>query len=297
MSYLDNPNDICASIEISGGLGNQLFQIAMVTHYVNKVNQASSEQYRINVVFKYEEILPSTNNKARKTFWNTLFENQFGFIKDAEEWKKMNFEIIEELDPHSFIAPSYKQPDKSIYFKGLYQSFKYIDDDLRTVMRSHVYNPRYYKVAEKFYNEIKSKFDNADYDDIVTIHVKRKNCISDTYKHYNLGLDYYREALEIAKKPYVVVFSDDINWCKLNIARNLYQYTNIYFVDIGIPEFEFILMSMFKHNIIANSTFSLWASFISPYLNKTVIAPKNWYSDIDSKDCQEIYHKYITYII
>jgi len=35
-----------------------------------------------------------------------------------------------------------------------------------------------------------------------------------------------------------------------------------------------ILMSMFKHNIISSSLESLWASYISYYENKIVIAPK-----------------------
>ena len=287
-------NDLYATVEISGGLGNQLFQIAMAIHYVHKVTLEKGRGIRL--VFKYEEILPSITNQPRKTFWNTLFQNQFTLIKDVEDFENINFEIINEVDPHVFITPSY-QPSTSVYFKGLYQSFKYIDDNIRDMMRSHIYNPRYTNVAEGNFNEIKNTFENTDIDNIVAIHIRRTDYISDTNDFYNLGLDYYRSALELANKPYVVVFSDDINWCKQNIARNLYQYTNVYFVDIGIQEFEFILMSMFKHHIIANSTFSLWASFISPYSDKIVIAPKNWYSNQESRDWQEIYHKYVTHII
>jgi tetratricopeptide (TPR) repeat protein len=283
--------DSYVSIDIGGGLGNQLFQLAMVTHY------AKTAREKKQVVLKYEENLPNKYDLPRKTFWDSLFKGQFNVLK-ADEFNKLNFSTMYEQHPHIFQQPPYEFGG-NIMFKGYFQSFNHIDNDLRDSMKSLVYsNIEYYNIAKKYYNQIKEHFgDGIDYDDMVSIHIRRTDYVLDSGYHYNLGLDYYRKALEIADKKYVVVFSDDIQWCKQNIARNLYNYTNIYFVDLGIVEFEFILMSMFKHNIIANSTFSLWASFISPFKDKTVIAPKNWYSEQGPQHWDEIYHKYITHII
>lgn len=280
------------SVEISGGLGNQLFQLAMITHYLKTANDKKK-----SLVLKYEEILPNKYNLPRKTFWSTIFQHQFPLMKE-DEFNKIEFNTYFECDPHVFSPPPYNF-DRHIFFRGYYQSFKYIDDDVREIMRLYVYNHKnYYNVAEKHYKEVLDHFgNNINLDDIVSVHIRRTDYVMDSDYHYNLGLDYYRQALEITNKKYVVVFSDDIQWCKQNIARNLYQYTNIFFVDIGIVEFEFILMSMFKHNIIANSTFSLWASFISPHRDKLIVAPKNWYSEKGPKEWQEIYHKYITHTI
>ena len=49
---------------------------------------------------------------------------------------------------------------------------------------------------------------------------------------------------------------------------------------------EFVLMSKCKHNILANSSFSWWASYLNHNAGKTVLAPDEW---LNGWDCTDIY--------
>lgn len=277
------------SADIIGGLGNHLFIIAMLLSYVKKTKK--------KLVFKYEEDLWNGHNLPRKTFWNTLFKGRFETIR-PEYFNLIKFNTYVEEKNHTY--KNLPLNDNNVFFKGYYQSFKYIDDSIRKKMIENVYsNEELMTSAYDMYNKIKTYFGKeTEDDDMVSVHIRRTDYILSSNYHNNLTDDYYKKALEIVKRKYIVIFSDDIEWCKNSINKSWYDYENIFFVDIQNVEVEFILMSMFQHNIIANSTYSLWASFISTYQKpKIIVAPQKWFADEINIDCKEVFHKYITNII
>ena len=304
-------NNLYTSIDIKGGLGNQLFQIAYIIYFLRL---SKKNKIKRKLVFKYEEDVGDEINiflkTTRKPYWNTLFKGLFRVLS-ADDFKNIPLNILHcEKTAHLFIEPPCNDTKNNILFKGEYQTFKHIDDTLREKMIGIVYSnedimyPAYYK-----YRDILDYFgNNTKDDDMVSLHIRRTDYLSLSNYNYNLDMSYYKDALQIANKKKVVVFSDDIEWCigNFNDYVNRENIYDIYYVstkifkddELGIKEdIEFILMSMFKNNIIANSYFSLWASFISYYNSKIIIAPKRWYSCEGCKDYEEVYHKYITHII
>ena len=88
-----------------------------------------------------------------------------------------------------------------------------------------------------------------------------------------LGESYYSESIEYFPANHsLFVFSDNILDSDLKYLEK-FSYTKI----SGINDIEeFILMSLCEHHIIANSTFSYWASVIHRTRKTIIIIPKNW---------------------
>ena len=80
-------------------------------------------------------------------------------------------------------------------------------------------------------------------------------------------------------------FSDDPHWVESEFKS---YYSNITIVNCNADSDSYIdmrLMSLCKHNIIANSTFSWWAAWLNRNPEKIIIAPLNWFADKrDSSD-------------
>tara|TARA_B100001540_G_scaffold259310_1_gene237616 strand:+ start:3648 stop:4568 length:921 start_codon:yes stop_codon:yes gene_type:complete len=286
------------SIIIQGGLGNQLFQIGTAYTY--------SIENKKKLIFEY------TDNLKIKSFWSTLFNNKLNVLNNNEYYNKFN---NNEKKIYNYNEKSYD--NNNILLLGSFQSFKYLENEksTRNFLRHLVYSSEnlIYETYE-LYNKIKKYFTNinnieCEDDDIVSMHFRRTD-----YNNYQniLDINYYINALKIVNRNNIVIFSDDIEWCKKNINNKVLdnEKVNIYFIDINNVELEFLLMSFIKHNIIANSKFSLMASYISYYESKKIIvAPKNWLSEIQiksydkeiiksyDKEIEEIYHNDITNII
>jgi hypothetical protein len=119
--------------------------------------------------------------------------------------------------------------------------------------------------------------DNEQYP-IVSLHVRRGDYLQ--VSSLNLTLDYYSEAISIflEKFPYfkLLVFSDDIEWCKEYIVGEhvFYSEHNSNYVDM-------CMMTMCDHNIIANSTFSWWGAYLNQNVDKIVVCPKNYIGPSD----------------
>lgn len=129
---------------------------------------------------------------------------------------------------------------------------------------------------EKYKHEIKDRFGvgigNMNY---VAVHVRRGDYVNNPF-YVDLFEDgYYERAMQEWRIPKdeFMIFSDDISWCqKQEIFKDC-------MVSAGMPEVEDLnLMASCTGHIIANSSFSWWAAYLSPHGGK-VVAPKKWYSD------------------
>jgi hypothetical protein len=118
----------------------------------------------------------------------------------------------------------------------------------------------------------------------VSLHIRRGDYVIDKATrsiHEVCSEGYYRRALqhvaEAMSKPHIFVFSDDPTWAHENL-RIPFPTT---IVDHNPPNQgheDLRLMSLCRHHIIANSSFSWWGAWLCRYPNKIVYAPGRWYN-------------------
>lgn len=145
-----------------------------------------------------------------------------------------------------------------------------------------VQDPKYF---EKYADEIKQLFGKGiGYLEQVGVHVRRgKNPInpdepaySDNPFYVNLSeTDYYDRAMYLFPIDNFLVFSDDPDWCREKFKGN----PRVQVMDKGDEVEDFNLLSSCKDIIMANSSFSWWASWLNPNPAKVIVAPKQWYAD------------------
>lgn len=234
---------------IQGQLGNQLFIIAAATslaldndadvYFPDLVNLSS---YNIPInreqIFKYQNIDMSTPDE-----------------KISYTYREPHF----HYDPIPYIP--------SMAITGYFQSEKYFINHKEEIIQ--LFSP-----PQHILDYLESHFKNILCNPkTVAVHHRAYHKESSCYAF--LGLEYYAAAMVEFPKDYTfVIFSNDIDWCKQNfksIPRKLI------FMEMGPHHIDFYLMSLCKHQIIGNSSYSWWAAYLNPNPNKKIIAPSKWF--------------------
>lgn len=104
----------------------------------------------------------------------------------------------------------------------------------------------------------------------VSIHVRRSDYVGNPFYVDVFENGYYERAMALFPDAKFLVFSDDIEWCKKQEIFNGCEFSE------GYDEIaDMNRMAGCEGHIIANSSYSWWAAYIS---GKKTIAPKEWYT-------------------
>lgn len=217
-------------------------------------------------------------NLEENIFSNKLypFAKMEHLLREKMNDSKMN--VVKETQFH-FQPALLDAPDNS-FVKGNFQSEKYFES-IESVIRDEFKFTKQLDLENlKWKNEILNS-------NSVSIHIRRGDYISlkqNANKFAQIPLSYYQSAITYISQnlPSSVffVFSDDIKWVK----ENLISDAPLHFIENNntpqTSHFDMQLMSLCKHNIICNSTFSWWSAWLNNNPQKIVIAPQNWFADI-----------------
>jgi len=260
-------------VKLKGGMGNQMFQYALGKHLSLK----RSCPLRLDLIFmKYDKLkdyeldkLNISNNKKTHFFEEiiyymiNIFHRLFPFYKYIrQKSRRFNSQILKDATP-------------ILYLDGYWQSEKYFEG-ISEIIREE------FKITTKINKQNEEMLKEIQENDSIAIHLRRRDYVSVPQIKEKLGacsMNYYKKGIKLIEKkienPRYFIFSDDIEWVKQNFTL----VENPVFMDINSYEkgYEDLrLMRNCKHFIIANSTFSWWAAWLSENEEKIIIAPKNW---------------------
>ena len=142
----------------------------------------------------------------------------------------------------------------------------------------YLQDPKYFEDCN---DEIKALYRQGVGKEInqVAIHVRRGDYVGNKFYVDLMKTDYYEQAMALFPGCEFLVFSDDIEWCK---AQEIFAGCEFSEGNSALEDLN--LMASCNGHIIANSSFSWWAAYISPYTQKVVAPSKeHWYADLQER--------------
>lgn len=240
---------MCISATLKGGLGNQMFiiastySLALDNHDECAFNLNGSVKGQGNSAFSYK------NNVFRKVKELPIsWKNKADFHETNYNYKPIPYR-------------------RNMLLDGYFSSDKYFNHHRKEILSL-------FKDPDSI-NAIKSRF---NFTNSVSLHVRRGDYLQFPTIHPVLDISYYKSAIafmdDLVNIDRIYVVSDDINYCKgyMKLKDKRFIYIE------GLADYQdMYLQSLCTHNIMANSSFSWWGSYLNENESKIIFAPKRWH--------------------
>ena len=263
-------------IKMIGGLGNQMFIYAFYLQMRKRfsgtrIDLSDMRHYHAHNGYELDRVFGISDREfcIAKPLKKVL---EFLFFKVILE-RKQNLETMEAF------TKSYAYP--FLYFKGFYQSERFFKDVEGEVRQAFAFDLN--KANAESQTLARQIQENPH---AVSLHVRRGDYMEPKfYKRYGTVCSqaYFQRAVEmmLAQVPqaHFYIFSDDVEWVQQNLRL---PRATVVSCNRGADSWQdMMLMSLCRHNIICNSTFSWWGAWLNANPEKRVIAPSRWLADVD----------------
>jgi len=181
------------------------------------------------------------------------------------------------VEPHFHYWPDFFAIRHSCYLVGYWQSENYFKS-IEKIIRQD------FRFKERLYGRNAELAKLIDENNSVSLHIRRGDYVHNAATnatHGLVSLAYYKGAIaRIAKEvgaPFFVIFSDDIDWARQNLEIS---WPCCFVGDNqGVDSYlDMQLMSLCRHHIIANSSFSWWGAWLGSWPEKQVFYPAHWFA-------------------
>jgi hypothetical protein len=281
--------------QIIGGLGNQMFQYAagralslkndarLVLDIAGFENYELHQGFELQRVFSHPFEIASRADIRRVLGWQS--PASIRRIVSRRPFASL-FRKRFVVEPHFNYWPGINNLTNDCYLSGYWQSEKYFSEVASQIRADFVFRlPMGNQNAELARQIIQV---NA-----VSLHVRRGDYAINpktAATHGLCSLDYYRESIryvaERVVQPHFFIFSDDIAWVERNLKID-FPHTYVQHNRGAESYNDMRLMSLCRHHIIANSSFSWWGAWLTSSFEKIVIAPRKWFAS--QTDVQDLF--------
>ncbi len=300
------------TIQLMGGLGNQLFQIfATIAYAIEHTHQ---------FVFPYSDKL--LVGKTRPTYWHNFLKNLTIFTTKNPVRKCSNeqlnaFPILKEPAFHYTKIPAVPA-NNSISLYGYYQSYKYFEA-YQDKIYSLILLSNQKKLIRCKYAELLSGMDT------ISMHFRLGDYKEKQQFHPIMPKEYYKNALlhilnvwshrlkthtdqhhagcmerdaqgHQSTQPDIKLHYMNIDkvrvlyFCEaedmafvsgvIDYLKGIYNLVEFVHVPNEVEDWEqMLLMSCCTDNIVANSSFSWWGAYLNQYEEKCVCYPNVWFGN------------------
>jgi glycosyl transferase family 11 len=274
-------------VRLLGGLGNQMFQyaagrrMALANEVPLKLDRSwclhpSHRAYALDGLSVQEAFAtpeelreihgPSAGRVARLVH---RLRQRCGI---AYRWTRIQEDCLSPFDRRVLGAAV------RTYLDGYWQSEKYFSDIADTIRRE-------FAITSPPSARSRAMAEQIAETESVSVHVRRGDYVSNPRTHLAHGtctLEYYRECEQLIGRriadPHFFVFSDDPEWVAANLQFD-HPATLVSHDAASTHHDDLRLMSLCRHHVIANSSFSWWGAWLNPRRDKLVLAPRRWGND------------------
>jgi hypothetical protein len=262
---------------LSGGLGNQLFQIFNTIAFSIRNKQSFG--------FSDATILHNSIT-TRHTYWDTFLLSIKKFTYNLSSTLNMQntFQYFERTFHYNEIAVEAKYlKHHNILLNGYFQSEKYFKDYYETICKLIRIERLQQCVFERYTRYLEM---DDDFPIIISMHVRLgdylalpSHYIVQPYEYYKNSIDYIIKTTGIDQFK-VLFFCENISDTLGLLERLIQEYPLLLFIQVpsNIDDWEqMLIMSLCSHHIIANSTFSWWGAYLNKSTSKIICYPNNWF--------------------
>jgi len=251
----------------NGRLGNQMFQYSALRGIAKHHN--------------YDWMIPHPNQYGTGNYglfecfqMSSVRESNFGILQTQKNIVTGQFHFSEEF---------FKNCPDNANIHDYFQTEKYFNNIEDLIRSDYTFKKNIVDACKDIFDELKNP---------IFIHVRRGDYVNQPQNHPPCPVSYYEKSLKYFDDDCeVLIFSDDIDWCKnqefFNGDRFLFsefedRYDHLSETNDGnikslIPYYDLCMMSMCNGGIIANSSMSWWGAWLQTNPTQPIISPQPWF--------------------